>query len=676
MKRILIIICKNDFTINAKIITFYIIGCLYYYWSLARINPDRIYCLKRKFFMCFYMITEFVLISSIIISFAIYLILNFKLQKFHLFYIFIIYLLFYFNDHDSGLENHGIYNFLGFIFLSFFFFIIFYYIKCLNYCSKKLKYRKYFVILFLFPIFLFFNELKLNNFSCSNWAKGLNETYIDNTSKDYPCLINIPKNNSCHLDTIVKFFDFSSKFRPTCLDKELLLSQSKYFLDSIKSYNINYYNLSKKNYFGYPLTNNDKFSIREFGTILSKKKYYKLEKKLHKDIILMDLYIKNKTKYYPNEPKPEVFIQFQKGRGKIKIKVQKNDTLIKEKNKVGLYINKSMFKNVIVMFFDTISRAHFFRKFPKTISFLNKFSRYETHYTKKKLSIFQFFKYNSIKFYTYPNLRAAYYGSYKNKGVYFAKYFKNQGYILGRTTTFCEKMSIILNKKISDFRWDHEGISIPCIIGINKGFLLSRLTSLIKKCLFGKQVFEYALEYLESFFKTYYNYNKMFLLESGEGHEPTGQVVGYLDLIFYNFLSKLYSNNFLSNTTIIIFSDHGQHLNGPLYFFKLKDFLYERTLPLLLLIFPNTPELYEESLYEKIKSNQQIFVTPYDIYHTLIHMALGDKINKVNKNLLKDNGESLLKPINYSLRYCQSRIYQYQIDSDTCNCNINININK
>jgi len=165
----------------------------------------------------------------------------------------------------------------------------------------------------------------------------------------------------------------------------------------------------------------------------------------------------------------------------------------------------------------------------------------------------------------------------------------------------------------------------------------------------------------------------MFLLESGEGHEPTGQVVGYLDLIFYNFLSKLYSNNFLSNTTIIIFSDHGQHLNGPLYFFKLKDFLYERTLPLLLLIFPNTPELYEESLYEKIKSNQQIFVTPYDIYHTLIHMALGDKINKVNKNLLKDNGESLLKPINYSLRYCQSRIYQYQIDSDTCNCNININ---
>jgi hypothetical protein len=388
----------------------------------------------------------------------------------------------------------------------------------------------------------------------------------------------------------------------------------------------------------------------------------------------MDLYIKNKTKYYPNETKPEVYVKFNKGRGKIKIIVQKNKTLIKEREKkLGHYNNKLMFKNVIVMFFDTISRAHFFRKFPKTISFLNKFSRYDTNLKKKKLTIFQFFKYNSVYFYTYPNLRAAYYGiKSKEKGIYFANYFKNKGYILGRSSTFCEKVSIILNYKLTNFRWDHEGISIPCIKGIYKGFFVSKLTSIIKKCLFGKQVFEYALEYLESFLKTYFNYNKMFLLESGEGHEPTGQIVGYLDDILYNFLSKLYSNNFLSNTTIILFSDHGQHLNGPLYFFKLKDFLYERTLPILFLIIPNTQELYEESLYEKIKSNQQVFITPYDIYHTLIHIALGDKINKVKKKLSNNYGESLLTPINYSLRYCQSRIYDSQIDSDTCNCKINI----
>ena len=32
---------------------------------------------------------------------------------------------------------------------------------------------------------------------------------------------------------------------------------------------------------------------------------------------------------------------------------------------------------VVVMFFDTVSRAHFFRKLPKTVQFLNKFSKYE-----------------------------------------------------------------------------------------------------------------------------------------------------------------------------------------------------------------------------------------------------------------------------------------------------------
>ena len=122
----------------------------------------------------------------------------------------------------------------------------------------------------------------------------------------------------------------------------------------------------------------------------------------------------------------------------------------------------------------------------------------------------------------------------------------------------------------------------------------------------------------------------MFLFESGEGHEPTGQMVGYLDDILYNFLFKLYSKNFASNTSIILFSDHGQHLNGLFYLLKLKDFVYESTLPILLLIFPNNKELYEDFLYEKIKSNSQVFITPYDIYYTLIHIALGDKSNAIN----------------------------------------------
>ena len=71
-------------------------------------------------------------------------------------------------------------------------------------------------------------------------------------------------------------------------------SPSTYFLKSLINYNIKYYNISNKNYIGYPKTNNNKYNIAEFGNTFIKGKK-NLEKELHKNLILMDLYIKNKT---------------------------------------------------------------------------------------------------------------------------------------------------------------------------------------------------------------------------------------------------------------------------------------------------------------------------------------------------------------------------------------------
>lgn len=50
----------------------------------------------------------------------------------------------------------------------------------------------------------------------------------------------------------------------------------------------------------------------------------------------MDLYNKNKDKYYPNQPKPEIEVIFRNNQGKIRINVERNETLIKErKNKIN-----------------------------------------------------------------------------------------------------------------------------------------------------------------------------------------------------------------------------------------------------------------------------------------------------------------------------------------------------
>lgn len=49
----------------------------------------------------------------------------------------------------------------------------------------------------------------------------------------------------------------------------------------------------------------------------------------------MDLYNKNKSKYYPDEPHPEVEVIFEGEKGKIIINIKRNETLIKERNNIN-----------------------------------------------------------------------------------------------------------------------------------------------------------------------------------------------------------------------------------------------------------------------------------------------------------------------------------------------------
>lgn len=322
---------------------------------------------------------------------------------------------------------------------------------------------------------------------------------------------------------------------------------------------------------------------------------------------------------------------------------------------------------ILIIFFDTLSRAHFHRKFKKTGKFLNQFFKYEPNYSIKNMTGFEFFKYHSLNSFTDPNIKATYYGPTSNKKqIHFANYFKKNGFIIGRTNTYCEKEVILNNKKsYIHAHWDHEGLSLACINAFYNGFLISRKYSMIKKCLFGKQLFEYSLEYLESFWTTYISQNKLFLFQSLDAHEPTGEVIGHLDDIFFHFIQKFYSKGWFNNTALIIFSDHGQHLNGPLYLIKSEDFEIEKTLPCLFLFLSNNEQLYKNNLYEIIKSNQQVFITPFDIYNTLINLAFGNNTFFIKKNF-NNYGKSLFFEINYKIRFCQSKIYKSQIK--ICNC--------
>ena len=397
------------------------------------------------------------------------------------------------------------------------------------------------------------------------------------------------------------------------------------------------------------------------------------ENDINKKVILMDLFNKNKTKYYPNIDKPEIQVILTENEGKIEFKIEKNESLIKEREEILKKKNyKELYKNVLIIFIDSLSRAHFHRKFLKTKKFFEQSSEYESNSLKNNLKVFQFFKYQSINSFTDPNIKAAYYGArVRGKGKHFANFFKNNGYIIGRINTFCEKEIVFNRINPSAFEpaiWDHEGLSLGCIKSIYGRFLISRLTCLIKKCLLGKNLNQLALEYLESFWTTYLNQYKLFLFQTLDAHEPTGELIGYFDEILYNFLNKFNKNGYFNNTAIIIFSDHGMQLNGPLYLLDSQDFDIERTLPTLFLLVPNDKKLYKNKFFEIMKSNQQTFITPFDIYNTLINLASGEnkeeyKINKISY------GESLFIQLNYKKRYCESSIYEkIQIPKSVCRC--------
>ena len=246
------------------------------------------------------------------------------------------------------------------------------------------------------------------------------------------------------------------------------------------------------------------------------------------------------------------------------------------------------------------------------------------------MTTFQYLKYNSINTFTSPNLIASFYGSkLEGNGTHFGNFFKNNGFIIGRVNNFCEKEIVVNQNNKTSFnhcKWDHEGLAIGCIKGFYNGKFVSKFASFVRRCLFGKDLTEYSLEYLKSFWNTYKNQNKMFLYQTDEGHEPTGELIGHYDEIYSNFLNNFYSNGKFNDTVNKL--------------------------------------LYKDNLFEKIKYNEQIFTTAFDIYNTLIDLS-----NNENKDkYYSPYGNSLFTKFDIKERFCDSPKYDHQINQYTCNC--------
>jgi len=607
-------------------------------------------------------------------------------------YTIIYYILQFKKNKGTKFDDHGLYNIILFCILSPFIFIFFLIIYHFFVSFYKKKYI-IFILMSIFMIIIFYFKsyfyYSINN-KCKNWGYGLGKKQIDtqHNKKKFGCYFKMPQN--CTKNFFNNFFDFSKILKIDCNKNR---KNERKILINILGEKFN-----NTTDFAYPYTN--KFNEND-----SLKENY-LKKVLENIYDLNDIKNKNLTK-------PEITLHFDKNNlGRIEINIYKNESLIKERkilyenyiknknnNKNNQNNNNNInnengnnniieneVENVLIIYIDALSRMQFFRKFPKTIKIFeeyyidkDKFNRNKNNNKninnkKYKINVYQFFKYQNFGKFTPPNVYPMFYGvKFNNKGEHIIKKYIENGFITANLNDFCSRQVFSLYpnrlKKINNYYFDHEFNSIFCdpnFLNINnRESIFKGPWSLIKRCLYGKNSIYYIIEYANKFLKTYKNYPKFLKMNFLEAHEPTEEVIKYLDEPISYFLIN-YFNNYLTKKTMILFmSDHGENMPNIHLYFKSQDQYIEENMGTLFLILSES-NYYFYYNYKYILKNEQQFITPYDIYYTLCNF-----IDEKNYYDVKFNkGISLFYEINSQNRTCDNYNEDFKImgKDNSCKC--------
>ena len=141
-------------------------------------------------------------------------------------------------------------------------------------------------------------------------------------------------------------------------------------------------------------------------------------------------------------------------------------------------------------------------------------------------------------------------------------------------------------------------------------------------------------------------------------------VISYLDEVLYNFIFEFYDKRYFDNTALFIVSDHGNQKNRIYNILSNIEYEMEKKMGIFILLINGNSKKYEKNLL----NNQHIFLTPYDIHDTLIHIIYGDNNDQLkNKNSVEKKGNSvLLEMMNEKDKKWKK--YDDWIDDNFCCC--------
>ena len=625
---------QNSFFIKKDILILFLSFLSFYFYnkSFKGCHGTQSYCLVTLSPSFFYLLGIYIMISSIISLYIIYQILQKNASFFHLiYYIPIISYLLYFVDNGSDLSHHGSYNKMIFYVLFCAFFVLFIFFCLIKYIYRN--YRIIFVSLTLSLIWIIiYTNIKIRK-NCDTWYNGLNGIKLENNPNFDKCKIVQPK--KCWINLLDGIFDVSRILNEDCNnfrggEKIELL---KYLPHLLNSYNK----------FGFPITTN--------YTWLNESHFDRFFNNVMADIIPLDKYDINKI---PKEKKPEIILNFDPitQMGQIDISINKNQELIKTRKKLYESLplkEKPKYSNILFLYIDAISRPEFIRSMKHTQNFLSKY-----YYNSSKYSFYQMLKYQNFIFFTQQNVNPMFFGEsmFNSNGTSILHHIKRKGYITGQANNICTRQLYDIEdnytQNISYESFDHENIAMFCDPNFynpeNRFTPYMGPYSIRRRCLYGKDTFEYVLEYGQKFWENYLNEKKFLRLSFQDAHEGTLEVVKYLDKKLAEFLEFFWHKKYLEDTAIFLVSDHGNNMIGFYNILQVEDYVLEKTLGTWLMILPKKINVDEKN----IEINQQRLVTPYDIHDTLLDM-FGYKLND---KVYSRKGKSIFSEINGLERNC------------------------
>ena len=597
-----------------------------YQKSLKGCDFDESTCLEADNIKKFYKHGFKLFQCSLIVGFILLLIF-YNLISIYIQIPFIATYAYYFYTYQGvDLKNHGIYNSILLTIVSFIIFLCYLYFFKLFKLLYKHKIRQFFLLLLslLSPLFIIYYSVI--EIECHNFYRGLNGLEISQKESENSCYL--PKPNFCTIKLFDNIFDLSrivylikKGIPPIPYISNYLYNKDLYCINRDNSKSVFYEHANRKkrlNKFGFNLSFPDT-SIFDF------KKHSRVGKFHYKVFNRIYDYDKRIKKYNNSlnrkkRANPEVVVHFnnETDKGTLTMELRQDKRLIYKRRKLAAKF-KVRYDNILFIFIDAVSKNHFRRKFPLTSNLLSKYLMTDLNNDNKNIenniTAFQFLKYNNFRPSTQVNIIPMFYGeSMKSqKGTSLIKYFKEKGYITGGSENICHRELFLLeqdkNKKVVFESFDHENFAMFCDPNYNppnnRVSLFKGLFSMMRRCLYGKDTFDWVFDFGYKFLEKYKNERKFLRLGFIDGHEGTMEAIKYLDNSLYSFLDFYIKNYFTNSTAIFIASDHGENMISIHHLLNSDEFLYERTLGTFFLLLPTKYEKPKNDfLFEK---NLEVF---------------------------------------------------------------------